>query len=121
MNAAKLLVVAIAAMFSVVPVAMAQSCTEYLENQIRTMENAASDCGISGEMMHTAPGLNDPEELACQESIDFSSNQWTLLQQCARVYACASLSYQCALDRVNQGEDCQSAMEACIAEVGVPR
>jgi hypothetical protein len=71
--------------------------------------------------MHTAPGLNDPVELNCAGGLEDTSSQWTQLQQCARVYACASLSYQCALEEAQAGADCQAAMTDCLSRIGVPQ
>jgi hypothetical protein len=105
--------------------ASAQSCVEYLQRQLLTMENNAASCGASAQMMRTAPGLNNPVSLRCKEGLSARSSQWTQLEQCARVYACASLTYRCALNSnpsgPAQGSACTAVMSNCMQRVGVPR
>ncbi|MEW6451086.1 MAG: hypothetical protein AB1490_10575 [Pseudomonadota bacterium] len=103
----------------------AQSCTDYLQRQLLTMDSNASSCGASAQMMRTAPNLNNPTSLRCGEPLSARSNQWTQLEQCARVYACASMTYRCALNAnpggPANGSACSSAMSSCLARIGVPR
>ncbi len=113
----------IGAMFAICgpETASAQSCMGYLTQQLLQAKRNAANCGLSDQLIASIDTQNDPDEGAnCDAPIDVQSQQ-EAFNQCSRVYYCASFAYKCAIDRARNGEECQSAMQACLDEHHVPK
>jgi hypothetical protein len=102
--------------------AKADSCLSYLENQYLSAKSKARSCGVSGEYLssidsnYSSPSLPD-----CSADAGEVGSQLQAFEACAGVYYCASRAYKCAIDRVGEGADCDSAMNGCLSDYPVPQ
>jgi len=106
--------------------ALAASCTDYIQEQIEIMKEAAKRCGASAAAMATFPKMNPPAKLDCTTPLDSRMTQLSSFEQCARVYYCGARAYACAEHRAPAGvsaldQSCRAAMQNCLNENPVPR
>ena len=102
-------------------VAGAQDCSAGKFRQKRLqMLSLAGQCNVESELIASIGAGEDVDDQgACSQPISVNA-QNEAFNECARVYLCAARTYSCALKRMAQGEDCQTAAQSCLSEFPVP-
>ena len=99
----------------------AQSCISGLKQNRLQMMSLADQCNVNASLMGALEaGEIPPDQGACGRPLSVNA-QNEAFNECARVYLCAVRAYNCAIQRAEAGEDCQSAAGACLQEYRVPQ
>lgn len=99
----------------------AQECVSQLRQQKLQMLRLAGECNVRADLIGSIDRRQRAlPETECRRPIGVSG-QLDSFTECARVYLCAAQSFNCAIRKASQGQDCIGASNACLRTYPVPQ